>query len=150
MVYRVVDSGGFIAAMCHAVGAFSVVAGAVTGPVCFFHKSFERRRIAFVHKQVTRSLPTEHVARRVTPGCATVTLVAGEEIQKQGGVIELPPAFLAKPENISEELFACITAHEKVLTRSMLIAEPRGNGHSLDPECVDIIEKTCDFFGGLA
>src|SRR5262245_4467204 len=127
MLDRVVNSRGFITAMCHAVGTFWVVARAIASPVRFFNESFERRRIAFVNEQISGPLPTEAIACRITPGCASIGLIAGEKIQKQARVIKPPLALFAKSENISEKLFARLALHENVLTRSMLIAEPRGN-----------------------
>ena len=52
MLDRVIDGRGFITAMRHAVGAFWVVARAVTIPIGFFDQSFERRRVTFVHEQI--------------------------------------------------------------------------------------------------
>src|SRR5438094_59973 len=118
--------------MCHAVGTFWVVARAITIPVRFFNQSFEGRRVAFVYQQIAGPLPTEDIACRVTPGCATVGLIAGEKIQKQARVIEPPLALLAKPEHISEKLFARLALHENVLAGSMLIAKPRRDCHPFD------------------
>src|SRR5262245_54594336 len=135
--------------MCHAVGTFWVVARPVTIPVCFFNESFERRCVAFVYQQIAGPLPTENVACRVTPGCATVGLVAGEKIQKQARVIEPPLPLFTKAENISEELFARFALHKNVLARSMLIAKPRRNSHSFDTKNHDVIKKLCNFFRRL-
>ena len=144
---RIIDGGTFITAMCHAIGAFGVVARAVTIPIGFFDQSFERRRVTLAHKQIAGPLPTEHIACRVAPGCTTVAFITGEKIEKQAGVVKPPLAPPTKPKNIPKELFARIALHENVLARSMLIAESRGNSHPLHSESRGIIEKVCHFFG---
>src|SRR5919108_3648599 len=149
VIYGVIDGSGFVAAMCHAVGAFRIVTGAVELPVSLFEQSFECRRVTLVHEQIARPLPAEHITGRVTPGCTAVRLVAREKIQKQAGVVEPPPVSLAEPENVPEELLARIALDEKVLARSVLIAEPRGNSHSLDPKSLDVIEKGRHFCRGF-
>ncbi len=136
--------------MRHAVRAFGIVAGAIAVPVRFFHQRFECRRITFVHEQVTRALPTEHVACGVAPRCATVTLIAGEEVQKQARVVEPPAALLAEAENISEQLFARLAPDENVLLRRMLVTEARRNGHALHAQRHRFIEKTCHLLCGFA
>ena len=150
MTHGIIDSGGFITAMRHAVGTFGIVAGAITIPVRFFHQGFKCRRITLVHEQVTGSLPTEHVTRWVAPGCATVSLVTGQKIQKQARVIEPPAALLAQLENISEQLFARIALDENVLLGRMLVTKTRRNGYPLHSERHRIIEKGCHLLRGLA
>src|SRR5262249_9951191 len=118
-------------------------------PVRFFNESFERRRIAFVNEQIAGPLPTEDIACRITPGCATIGLIASEKIQKQARMIKPPLTLLAKSENISEKLFARLALHENVLTWSSLTATPRGNSHPLDSKSRDIIKKLCHFFRRL-
>lgn len=150
MTYGIIDSGGFITAMRHAVGTFGIVAGAITIPLRFFHQCFECRRIPLVHEQVTGLLPTEHITRWVAPGCATVSLVTGKKIQKQARVIEPPAALLAQLENISEQLFARIALDENVLLGRMLVIKTRRNGYPLHSERHRVIEKGCHLLRGLA
>jgi hypothetical protein len=132
--------------MRHAVGAFWVVARAITIPVRFFKQSFKRRRVALVYEQIAGPLPTQHVTCRVTPGCTTVALVAGEKIQKQARVVKPPLVLPAKPENISEKLFARLALHKNVLAGRMFIAKPRGNSHPFDSKSHDIVKKLCHLF----
>jgi hypothetical protein len=82
VVDRIIDGGTFITAVRHAVGAFWVVARAVTIPICFFDQSFKRRRVTFVHEQIAGPLPTEYIARRVAPRCTTIALITSEKIEK--------------------------------------------------------------------
>src|SRR4030095_15479977 len=132
--------------MRHAVGAFWVVARTITIPVRVFNQSFERRRVTLVYEQIAGPLPTQHVTCRVTPGCTTVALVAGEKIQKQARVVKPPFVLSAKPENISEKLFTRLALHKNVLPGSMLIAKPRGNSPPFDDKSDDIVKKLCHFF----
>lgn len=150
VVDRVIDRRGFIAAMCHTVGALGVTARAITLPISFFHQSFEGRCVTFVHKQITGFLPPEHVTCRISPGHTAITFVAGKKIQKQAGVVEAPLALSPKPEDIPEQPFARIAPHKNLLARGMLITVPWGNSHCLDPETRDIVEKVCHFFSRFA
>src|SRR5256885_915438 len=95
-------------------------------------------------------LPAEDVARRIPPGGTTITLITGQKIEKQAGVVKLPVASPAESENVSKELFGRVSFDEHVLPGSMLITESRRNGYALDSESRDVVEKTCHFFSGLS
>src|SRR5258708_1868824 len=91
--------------MRHAVGAFFVFAGAVSVPVGGLHQLFEGLGIAFA-EQVAGLLPAENVAGRHAPRRAFVVLIAGQEIQEQAGMHEIPLLALAERKHVAEQLLA--------------------------------------------
>ena len=100
--HRVPHGSGFVTAMDHAVGALLIVAGAVCVPVGLFHQLPEGLGITFAEK-ITRSLPPKHGAGRVAPRSAGVALIAGQEVQKESRLKELPGlAGAATSKNIPE------------------------------------------------
>src|SRR5262249_4719124 len=101
-------------------------------PRGFFHQSFEARSIPFVNEQITRPLPAKNVTCGVTPGCAAISLIAGEEIQKQARMVQPPASFFAQGANISEQLLTRLALNKKLLLRSMIVTEARRNGHPLN------------------
>ena len=101
VAHRRVRRRRLVAAMRHAVGALLVAAGAVRIPVGRVHQFLERARIALA-QQVARLLPAEDVARRHAPRRAVIGLVAGEEIEEEAGVHELPALAAAVGEDLAE------------------------------------------------
>jgi len=83
--------GRLVAAMGHAVRAFFVGAGAVGIPIGGFHQLREGLGVALA-QQVAGLLPAENVARGHAPRRAVIGLVAGQEVQEQGGMDEVPSA----------------------------------------------------------
>src|SRR5204863_15423 len=79
---------------------------AVLVPVRALHEVLEARRVALVDEQIARPLPTEHVVGRIRPRRALIALVAGEEIDEQARLIEVPlaAALLADLEDLAEQL----------------------------------------------
>src|SRR4029079_15677753 len=86
----VVDGGGLVAAVHHAVLAL-VVAGlaAVLLPARRLHQLLERRRVALL-QQVAGTLPAEEVVGGVAPRRALELLLAHEELQEERRLVELP------------------------------------------------------------
>ena len=87
--------------MRHAVGAFLVLAGAVRIPVGGFHQFLEGLGVTLA-EQVAGLLPAEDVARRHAPRRALIILIAGEEVQEQAGMHEIPLLALAEREHVAE------------------------------------------------
>src|SRR5207302_3067694 len=87
----------------HAVGALLVIAGAVSVPIGLFHQFPEGLCVALA-EQVAGALPAEYGAGRVAPRRAVIFLIAGEEIEEQARLTELPrtPA-IAATENVAEQ-----------------------------------------------
>src|SRR5579871_2036433 len=83
------DGGRLKAAMHHAVGAFFVIADTVGVPVGFLHQLAERLHVAFA-EQITGPLPPENVPRRISPWRAVISLIAGQEIEKERRLVERP------------------------------------------------------------
>src|SRR4029077_6362198 len=100
---RRVGGGRLVAAMRHAVRALLVAAGAVQIPVGGLDQLLEGLRVAFA-EQITGLLPAEDVARRHAPRRAVVLLVAGQEVEEEAGVHELPLLALAERKDLAEEL----------------------------------------------
>src|ERR1700730_9888013 len=146
----VIHGRAFKPTVSHAVVAGGVAAHAVLVPLGVFHERLERRRIAFVGQQITRPLPTEQVVGRRAPWRALVVLVAGQEVQEQGRVVERPagarsalrgacgPAAL---EDLAEQPLARAAAEEHILTRRMVVAVTRRNHDSFDAERHRFIEE---------
>src|SRR3954464_4201141 len=99
--------------MCHAVGALFILAGAVGIPVGGLHQLLEGFRVAFA-EQIAGFLPAKNVARRHAPRGAFVILVAGEEVEEQAGMHEIPLLALSQRKHVAEQLFG-LGAVEKVL-----------------------------------
>src|SRR5262249_19129164 len=103
-----------VAAMSHAVRALLVLAGPVGIPVCGLHQFVERPGVAFA-QQVAGLLPAENVAGRHAPRRAVIGLVAGEEIEEQVRVDEIPLFALAHAEDLAEKLLGLAPAKEMLL-----------------------------------
>src|SRR5712691_13015227 len=110
--------------MRHAVGALLVAAGAVRIPVGRVHQFLERARIALA-EQVARLLPAEDVARRHAPRRAVIGLVAGEEVEEEAGMHELPALALPIREDLAEELLGLAAVEEVLLVGRALIRVAR-------------------------
>jgi hypothetical protein len=76
----------------HAVGTFGIATQAVFLPIGFLHERLETRGIPLICQQITGPLPPEDVAGRDTPGGALVGTIAGQKVEVETGVVELPPA----------------------------------------------------------
>src|SRR4029450_7632552 len=102
---RIRDGSRLVAAMRHAVGAFLVVPGAVVVPVGLGHELLERGGVA-LGEEIARPLPAKDIPGRITPRRAAILLIAGEEIEIQRGMAELPGALasLAPAEDRPEQL----------------------------------------------
>src|SRR5690348_15190000 len=106
--------------MDHAVGALLIVAGAVLVPLGGLHQLPERLGVALA-QQVAGPLPAEHVARGLAPRRASVALVAGEEVEKEGGLVEPPVLALSPAEDVAEQLLRLATVEEVLLVGGALI-----------------------------
>src|SRR5215469_17969201 len=106
--------GRLVAAVRHAVRALFIRAGAVGVPVGGLHQLLEGFRITFA-EQIARLLPAEDVACRHAPGGAVIGLVAGEEIEEQRRVDELPTLTAAEREDLAEELLGLAAVEEVLL-----------------------------------
>ena len=121
--------GRLVAAMRHAVRAFLVLAGAVGIPVRGFHQFLKGLGVAFA-QQVAGLLPAEDVARRHAPGRAVIGLVAGEEIEEQVRVDEIPVLALAHAEHLAEQLLGLAPAQEVLLVGRALIGVAGRDRHA--------------------
>src|SRR6185369_2443325 len=110
--------------MGHAVGAFFVLAGAVAVPVGGRHQFLEGLGVAFA-EQIAGLLPAENVARRHAPWRAFVGLVAGEEIQEQAGMHEVPLLALAAGKYVAEQLLGLRAVEEVLLVGRTFIGIAR-------------------------
>src|SRR5262245_36587811 len=104
MAKAVGDGRRFEAAMHHAVRALFIIADAIGIPVGFLHQLLERADVALA-QQIARPLPPEDVPRGIAPWCTVIGLVAGEEIEKERGLVEWPgfPA-AATGENAAKQI----------------------------------------------
>src|SRR6516164_9272247 len=107
-----------------AVGSFFVLAGAVAVPVRRLHQFLEALGVAFA-EQITGLLPAEDVARRHTPWRAFIALVAGEEVEEQPRMHEVPLLALAEREHVAEQLLGLGAVEEVFLVGSALIGITR-------------------------
>src|SRR5215472_16880939 len=110
--------------MRHAVGALLVLAGAIGIPVGGFHQYLERLGVAFA-EQVAGLLLAADVARGHAPRRALVFLVAGEEIEEQAGMHEIPLLALAECKDVAEQVLGLGAVEEVVLVRRALIGIAR-------------------------
>src|SRR5450631_985484 len=94
--------GRLVAAMGPAVGALLVFAGAVEIPVGGFYQLLVGLGVALA-EQVARLLPAEQIAGRHAPRRAVIFAVAGEEIQEQARMHQVPLLALAKREHAAEQ-----------------------------------------------
>src|SRR5690606_34203015 len=94
----------------------------------------------------------EDVVGRVRPRCALIALVAGEKIEEQARLIEVPlaRALLAALEDLAEELLRLSPTEEHVLPRRVVVAVARRDHDALDPEAHRIVEEIRDVVGILA
>ena len=134
--------------MRHAVGALLVAAGAVGIPVGGFHQFRERLDVAFA-EQVARLLPAEDIARRHAPRRAVEFLVAGEEVEEQGGVRQVPLLTLAEREDLAEQVFGVAPGKEMLLIRRALIGIAGRDRHA-DAKLLGEIEEFGDVLGRMA
>ena len=140
-----------IAAMGHAVGAFLIAAGAVAVPVGALHELLEGLGVAFA-EQVARPLPAEHVAGRIAPRRALILLIAGEEIEEQGRLVELPVACAsAAPEDLAEQLLGVAAVEKMLLVGRPLIGIARARSMMPStPSSVGEVEEGGDVLGRIA
>src|SRR6516225_2301602 len=144
---RCLGRGRLVAAMRHAVRALLVLAGAVGVPVRGFHQFVERLGVAFA-QQVAGLLPAENVAGGHAPRRAVIGLVAGEEIEEQVRVDEIPLFALAHAEDLAEELLGLPPA-EKVLLIGRALIGIAGRDRHPDVQLLGVIEEGCDVFGRM-
>src|SRR5262249_10621222 len=117
---RVVDRRRLVAAVDHAIATLLVTALlTVALPGRRLHQLTEARRVAFLQK-VAGPLPAEEVERRVPPRRAVVLLLAHQEAQKEGRLVE-PPPLLRVPEHLGEELMRPGASKEVLLVRRLVV-----------------------------
>ena len=141
------DRRRLVAAMGHAVGAFLVATGSVGVPVRRFHQLLVGRDVAFA-EQIAGLLPAEDVARRHAPGRAVIFAVAGEEVEEQGRMHQLPLLALAEREDAAEQLLGLATVEEVVLVGRPLIGIA-GRDRDADAEFLGVVEERRDVLGGM-
>ena len=146
----VVDGGRLVAAMGHAVGAFFIIAGAVFVPVRGFHQFLEGRGETLA-QEIAGALPAEDIAGRVAPGRAVILLIAGEEIEIERRVAELPALAVAEPEDRAEQFFGLFPVQEVFLIGRPFIGIARRDGDAFDVQIVGhVVEERTDFVRGDA
>ena len=112
--------GRLIAAMGHAVGAFFVASGPIGIPVGGLHQLLEGLGVAFA-EQIAGLLPAKQIARRHAPRRAVVFAVAGEEIEEQARMHQVPLLALAQSEDAAEQLLGLAAVEEVLLVGRALI-----------------------------
>src|SRR5687768_4066285 len=86
------DGAGLVSAVDHAVAALGIAAlESIVAPSGSFHQFAERLAIAFA-EQVAGSLPAENAVRGTAPRLALEVVVAAEEFEEEGRLIEAPGA----------------------------------------------------------
>src|SRR5512144_2855277 len=144
---RIVHGRRFVARMHHAVGAFLVIAGAVSVPIGPVHQLVKSLRVAFA-QQIAGLLPAEDGARRITPRRAVVALVAGEKVEEQAGLAERPLS-LARPalEYAAEQLFGLAAIETVLLIGCTLIGVTRRYCNAIDAQLRDRVKECGDAVG---
>src|ERR1700694_2767288 len=118
---RVLNGGGFVTAMNHAIGAFRIISGAVGIPIRFLHQLAEGLGIALA-EQIAGALPTEHGAGRIAPGRAMVFLIPRQEVEEQTGLAERPGfAGATATEDVAEQLLGFLAMEKMLLVRRSLV-----------------------------
>src|SRR5260370_30696590 len=133
--------------MGHAVRAFFVGTGTVGLPIGGLHQLRERLGVAFA-QEVARLLPAENVARGHSRRCAMVGVVAGEEIQEQGRMDEVPALALAVGEDLEEQLLGLAAIEEVILVGRPFIGIAGRDRHAY-PELLRQVEEGGDVLGGM-
>src|SRR5690349_9606211 len=124
MGQRIQRRGRLVAAMRHAVGALFILAGAVGIPIGGLHQLVESLRVAFA-EQIAGLLPAEDVARGHAPRRAMIVLIAGEKVEEQAGMHEIPLLALAERKDVAEQLLGLGPVEEVLLVRRSLIGVAR-------------------------
>src|SRR6516225_948226 len=127
--------------MHHTVGAFLIVANAISVPVCRLHELLEGLRVPLA-EQVTRSLPSKYRSCRVTPRGAGVGLVACQKIEEQARLEERPG--LAAPteaEDAPKQLLGRASIEEVLLVRRALVGVARRHGDAVGAKRLHVIEE---------
>ncbi len=118
---RVLNGGGFITAVDHAIGAFRIVSGAVGIPIRFLHQLAEGLGITLA-EQIAGALPPEHGTGRIAPGRAMVLLIPRQEVEEQTGLAERPGfAGAAATEDVAEQLLGLLAMEKMLLIRRSLV-----------------------------
>src|SRR5229473_5166215 len=112
--------GRLISAMGHAVRAFFVAAGAISVPVRRIHQ-FGKRAYITLAEQVAGLLPSENIPRRHAPRGTMIRLVAGEKIEEQGGMHQVPALAPAEREDAAEQLLGFAAAEKMLLVGRPLV-----------------------------
>src|SRR5215469_6045140 len=122
------NGGALEAAVGHAVIAARVTAHAVALPLGLLHQGAESGGIPLVGEQIARPLPTEDVVGRIAPGRALVSLIAGQEVEEQPGMIERPAPLYgtraATPEDLAEQALAGVAGQKDILPWCVMVAIP--------------------------
>src|SRR6266849_1651802 len=118
--------GRLIAAMGHAVRAFFVTAGAISVPVRRFHQFGKRVRVTLA-EQVAGLLPSKDGAGRHAPRGTMIRVVAGEKIEEQARMHEVPVFSAAQSAYAAEQLLGLASAEEMLLVGRPLIGIARRN-----------------------
>src|SRR5581483_5188196 len=90
-------------------------------------------------EQVARLLPAKDITRRHAPGRALVILVAGEEVEEQPGVQEVPALALAERKHVAEQLLGLLAIQEVLLIGRALISVA-GRDRDADAELLAEVE----------
>ena len=106
--------------MHHAISAARITARTVLVPGGLLHQLLISRRIAIGH-EIARFLPAQHAVVGIAPGGTLVFTLALQEIQKEGGVIEVP--FLAS-KHLAKQLFGALPLEKVLLVRGFFVAVP--------------------------
>src|SRR5207248_120870 len=143
----VLNGGGFIAAVDHAIGAFRIVSGAVGIPIGFLHELAEGLGITLA-EQIAGALPAEHGAGGIAPGRAMVLLIPRQEVEEQPGLAERPGlAGAAATEDVAEQLLGLLAMEKMLLIRRSLVGVAGRNRHGIDPEVARLVEERRHLFG---
>src|SRR3974390_711964 len=141
MADRIVDGSRLEARVYHAVGALLVMADAVGIPIGAFHQFLEGLGIAFAD-EVAGPLPAKYRARWVSPRCAVIGLITGEEIEEKVGLAERPLlAAVSAFEDVAEDLLRRLPVEKVLLVGRALVGVARRHGDAVNAHFHHAIEE---------
>src|SRR5581483_8445703 len=136
----VVHRGGLVPAVHHAVTALVVAALlAVVLPRRGLHQLLEGAGVTLL-QEIARPLPPEDVVGRVAPRRALEVVLAHEEAQEEGRLVE-PPPLLGPAQHLAEQVVGARLEQEVLLVRRLRVAVAGGDHHPLDAQVHHLVEE---------
>lgn len=145
MPHRVHHRRGLKTTMHHACFTPLVSVGTIPGPIRGRHQFLKSFSISVIY-QVAGPLPAKNIVGRIAPGRTSIVLSTREKIQIEFTVIENPLAHFTQLEQLSEELDGILTSRELALHRGLFVSKSRSDGHTLNTQSADKIQKAGRIF----